>query len=208
MLEKKECVQTLKAPEKEFGISTELEQTILKISKQFSSAKKFEQFIYTHYPEYALRSELTPRKKQETSPQVFSIGYQGKNIDGFRNQLIQNNVSVLVDVRNHAFSMKHGFSKKQLEKYLERTGIAYEHIKELGVESKKRKNLENKNTLQKLFVEYRKELGNKKEFVQKIMELGKKKRIALLCFEANPQECHRSILGQKLESQGMPVLHL
>lgn len=141
-------------------------------------------------------------------PGVFSIGYQGKGLEVFRNRLVENHVSMVVDVRNHAFSMKKGFSKKPLTECLKKEKIGYLHIRELGIESYKRKNLDEEGARERLFADYRKELQNKKEFVQQIVELGKTKRIALLCFEANPKDCHRGVLSQELEKQGLAVLHL
>ena len=41
-----------------------------------------------------------------------------------------------------------------------------------------------------------------------IIELGKKKRVALLCFEKDKVRCHRGIVSRELEKQGILVKHL
>ena len=113
---------------------------------------------------------------------------------------------MLVDVRKNAFSMKKGFSKNQLKHYLEkRAGINYIHTPELGVESEKRKNLETVKDYKELFRQYAKELSEKKDELEKLENLGKQQRIALMCFEADKDCCHRGIISKFLQAE---VVHI
>ena len=136
---------------------------------------------------------------------VYSVGYEGKTIGAFLAELAENNVSLLVDVRRNALSRKKGFSKKQLAGFLESKGIGYLHFPELGIDSKKRKNLNSEKDYKELFKEYRNELPLKKHEIEKIEELAGKQRIALMCFEADKNFCHRSVLGDFLSQE---VVHL
>ena len=179
----------------EANIESELEQ----ITTKFPTLTKIKSFVYENYPEYTKRSkEKTSAPKKEKG--IYSIGYEGKTIDYFINQLIQNDISVLVDVRRNAFSMKKGFSKNQLKHHLEIAGIKYTHIPEFGIESEKRKNLDTMNDYKALFREYAKALPDKKEELGKLEQLGGQERIALMCFEADKNCCHRGVLSDFLQT--------
>ena len=73
--------------------------------------------------------------------------------------------------------------------------IKYIHIPELGISSKQRKAIKDKKIL---FQDFRTNLtSNGSYYLNKIIELAiTYKRIALTCFEANPEECHRSIVAK------------
>ena len=73
--------------------------------------------------------------------------------------LMDNNISVLVDVRHNPFSMKWGFSKKQLRGITSKCKIDYVHIPELGIEGHLRKNLRSRSDYNRLFARYRRTLS-------------------------------------------------
>ena len=82
--------------------------------------------------------EFQPKREQNT---LFTIGYEGISIDTYINKLLQNHIKTLVDVRKNAYSNKFGFSKKEFMYCLERSGVKYIHIPELGIESELRRSL-------------------------------------------------------------------
>ena len=147
-------------------------------------------------------------KEINNSNRIATIGYEGKNSGYFIRQLILHKVNCLVDVRNNAFSMKPGFSKKSLQRNLEKASIEYRHFKELGVEPKYRKNLDSKQKYRRLFAHYKKQLETKGSALQELMALIKNKKIALMCFEVDKDYCHRSILAEKLRALGCGVEHI
>jgi uncharacterized protein (DUF488 family) len=63
---------------------------------------------------------------------VYTIGYEGTDIDKMLATLKAVGVDVLADVRAVALSRKKGFSKTALRTRLEAEGIAYAHFVELG----------------------------------------------------------------------------
>src|SRR5919112_4930459 len=65
-------------------------------------------------------------------PQVFTIGYEGADVDRFLATLKDAGVSTLADVRAVALSRKRGFSKSALREALAGQGIGYEHFVTLG----------------------------------------------------------------------------
>ncbi len=181
---------------------------------------------YIEYPEYTCRSEiltdiLTQNEiKQiqtywntDASPRLFTIGYQGITIDAYLHRLIANNVRVLVDVRKNPLSMKYGFSKTRLRKYIENAEIQYVHLPELGIPSQLRQHLESDEAYKQLFEKYEAEiLPTQCSAIKTITQiLGQHKRIALTCFETDYHYCHRHKITAYLEN--MPdfktsIIHL
>ena len=91
--------------------------------------------------------DLTPRKlypailpgesqRVEGMSVIYTIGYEGTDIDRCVATLKAVGVTVLADVRAVAVSRKKGFSKNGLRERLEAEGITYVHLVELGDQSK------------------------------------------------------------------------
>jgi len=133
---------------------------------------------------------------------LFTIGYEGISLEEYLNRLIKNDIKILVDVRFNPLSMKYGFSKSQLQRYCENLGIQYVHFPEVGIKSEQRQELNTQADYDKLFAVYRQSNLTKTIILQeKILKLLKEnKRIALTCFEANINQCHRKHLAEAIES--------
>jgi uncharacterized protein (DUF488 family) len=200
----------LRLPEEEVsGFLNKNERAVIDSTiEKFCNADIVE-YVYVNYPQYTKKSLLKTQKTEEGKPGVFSIGYEGKDIDLFLDLLIQNNITVLVDVRFNPFSMNFPFTKTKLSNYLIKVGIEYLHIPELGINGVHRKELGTNSDYEKLFAFYKKEiLPRQADKVESLFELGKKKRIALMCFEQDKDRCHRGIVSESIENMGMPVIHL
>ena len=119
---------------------------------------------------------------------------EGKSIEAYLNQLIEENVEVLCDVRRNPFSRKYGFSKRRLQQAVERVGIEYRHYAELGIPSARRKHLNTQADYDRLFDHYEREMlpdcGSDLDDIMSLLESGK--RVALTCFELHSHQCHRS----------------
>lgn len=181
---------------------------------------------YQEYPQYTIRSEILERFFDEEeikqlkhawnpdqSPIVFTIGYEGMTIDSFLNKLIVNNIMAVVDVRNNPQSMKYGFSKKSFSAYLDKAGVKYTHIPELGIPSAMRKGLGKDVTHEDLFRVYESNLLPKQEQpASQIIDLiNKFQRIALVCFESDHHYCHRHILVKYLQEKRLltkSIIHI
>ncbi|MGY9014452.1 MAG: DUF488 family protein [Rhodospirillales bacterium] len=57
------------------------------------------------------------------SARLFTIGYEGKTLERFLNQLVQHRIRVLCDVHRNPVSMKFGFSKNRLRKAVNAMGF-------------------------------------------------------------------------------------
>jgi hypothetical protein len=157
--------------------------------------------------------EFTSRNKADTKPVVFSAGYEGLTIDAFLDKLIQNNVSLVVDVRNNPHSMKYGFSKKMFKGCIEEAGMRYIHIPELGIPSAIRKGLGKSLSYAELFKVYERQILPEQEAaISQLFDLTQtNERIAIVCFEANPHSCHRLPLIKHLQQNKAfkrTVIHL
>lgn len=168
---------------------------------RFKTNKQIVNHIYSQYPQYTVKSKLIQHKKEKTEG-INTIGYEGKDIDTFLNVLIQNKINMIIDVRNNPFSMNFCFIKDKLNKYLSKAEIEYKHIPELGIESSKRQNLKTSKDYKDLFKEFKKELPKKEEQLRCVGELSKNNKIALMCFEREPEFCHRHVVSDTLESMG------
>jgi uncharacterized protein (DUF488 family) len=177
--------------------------------RKFNSLKDNEliKYVYEHYPYYAINSRIAEKLLDEEKYKtvisskpaknvytLFTIGYEGKTVERFTNELIKEDIRVLCDIRKNALSMKYGFSKNQLKFIVENVGIKYIHISELGIDSNKRQELNSKEDYMELFRDY--ENNTLTERSEELEELYKifivNKRIALMCFEADHRFCHRS----------------
>jgi uncharacterized protein (DUF488 family) len=175
--------------------------------------------VYRRYPYYATRSEIVEkvlpdvesRKRVEqasfnqSGPALLTIGYEGKCLEGYLNQLLQAGVTLLCDVRRNPLSRKYGFSKATLSKACEGVGIRYEHLPELGIASDKRRNLETQKDYDALFAMYEREyLPHQEAAVSLIRQwmLKEEQRVALTCFEELPNQCHRHCVAKALEGSG------
>ncbi|MBC3786649.1 DUF488 family protein [Spirosoma utsteinense] len=162
---------------------------------------------YIEFPYYAIRSEKASKllNKEELKviekyipideeKSLFTIGYEGLNVESYFNKLIRNNVKVLCDVRRNALSQKVGFSKSTLSSVCESLGIMYVHIPSLGIPSEKRQNLKTQKDYDVLFADFESTyLVNQTSKLYSILSLlNIHKRVALTCFEASPCQCHRS----------------
>ncbi|HLC36233.1 MAG TPA: DUF488 family protein [archaeon] len=183
----------------------EIFSEIERITSAYSDKVLIKKFVYDNYPAFTVNSNAPRMTRDNSATGICSIGYEGKTIDCFLNKLIQNKVALLVDVRKNAFSMKKGFSKSQLEKFLGKASIGYLHVPELGIESEKRKNLESAEDYKELFKNYRSSLPGRKEKIAELKALGKKQKIALMCFEADKNFCHRGVLSDFLSQE---VVHI
>lgn len=182
--------------------------------------------VYREYPQYASRSKIVSdlfdddEIKQiqfswntDTEPVIFTMGYEGLTIDSFLNKLISRNIMAVVDIRNNPQSMKFGFSKKSFSDYIDKSGMKYIHIPELGIPSALRKGLGASVSHETLFKKYETELLPKQAAAkERLLDLiAEYPRVALVCFESDHAFCHRNTLVENLKKENpfiSPILHI
>lgn len=181
--------------------------------------------VYRRYPYYAIHSEIKGQLLDETELEqvqekarslsatgqvLFTLGYEGLHFEEYVNRLIKNGIKLLCDVRRNPLSRKFGFSQRSLATLLPRLGIEYHHLPELGIEAESRKHLDSPGDYGALFADYRNTLPDRQAGLQRIVDLFEKHaRVALTCFEHEPQMCHRHCLTDFLTRRhAMTVRHL
>jgi uncharacterized protein (DUF488 family) len=205
-------------------------EAIEKLYAQFgkSSTDALIEYTYTQYPYFATNSKIVAKhlngnqitviqaeqeRLQPATMALCSIGYEGKSIDEYLNQLIQAQIQVLVDVRYMPLSRKYGFSKLKLADYVQKLGMQYLHLPELGIPGQYRKNLQTQADYDLLFSQYYQKVLTETQAIQQeiIQQIETHQRIALTCFEQNICQCHRKPLAESVAEIGgnsFPVVHL
>jgi uncharacterized protein (DUF488 family) len=125
---------------------------------------------------------------------LFTIGYEQAKPAAVLNELQRARIELLVDTRAVAASRRPGFSKRQLAASLDEAGIAYIHLQKLGTPAEGRAAVRGGNTelLWRIYDKHIKK-ADVQETLGELTELIKSgKRIALLCYCRDPQNCHRS----------------
>lgn len=170
---------------------------------------------YRKYPYYATRSEIIDKislepeakarivaaRSTQSEPGISTVGYEGKSLECYLNQLLRAGVTLLCDVRRNPLSRKYGFAKSTLRKACEGVGIRYEHLPELGIASEDRRNLKTQADYELLFADYeRNDLPRQQPAIRKIADwIGQGERVALTCYEAEAHRCHRHCVSEALE---------
>jgi hypothetical protein len=153
-----------------------------------------------------------PRALESVAPGLWTIGYEGKSLERYLNQLLQAGITLLCDVRRNAFSRKYGFSKSTLKAACECMGIRYEHLPALGIASERRRALAGVRDHELLFMDYvQRDLPQQHKLLALIEGWVKEEaqRVALTCFESDPLQCHRHCLADFMTREtGLVHIHL
>jgi uncharacterized protein (DUF488 family) len=129
---------------------------------------------------------------------LFTIGYEGRQLDEFLAILASNKIDRLIDVRELPLSRRRGFSKTPLSKALAEQGIEYVGLREAGNPHHK---LKHELSKAQLLVKYRAHLAKTDGVVERVADEARGHRAVLLCYEAEPAECHRSVLAPKVAAK-------
>lgn len=145
---------------------------------------------------------------QSAQPPVYTIGYGNRSSDDFLALLKRYDILYLVDIRSQPYSRFHpDFSKADLE-----TRLKQQHIRYIFMGDKLGGRPQDADCYVNGKVDYA--VLRAKRFYQQGIQLlrnawEQQKRMALLCSEQKPQECHRSkLIGASLAAQGIAVAHI
>jgi uncharacterized protein (DUF488 family) len=142
---------------------------------------------------------------------VYTIGHSTRSLEELAGLLEQNSIALLADVRTVPGSRRlPHFGKAVLERELPERGIAYVHLPELGGLRKPRPGSVNAGWRNASFRGYA-DYMQTQEFVaalDSLMRTAAERRTAVMCAEAVPWRCHRSLLADALTVRGVQVLHI
>ena len=128
---------------------------------------------------------------------IFTIGYEGATQPELIAALTQAGVSRVIDVRAVPMSRKPGFSKNILAAGLREAGIDYVHLKALGTPPAGRE-AARKGQWAVMTRIYAAQLETPEAGMEaaRMIALAQEKPSALLCFERDPAQCHRTPLRE------------
>jgi uncharacterized protein (DUF488 family) len=139
---------------------------------------------------------------------IYTIGYGAREIEAFLAVLQANQIQYLVDLRSSPYSSyKPEFSKKSLQNFLEANGIRYLFMGDtLGGQPNDAACYTDGK------VDYEK-VAQRPSYQAGIVRLHEASRqgwrVALMCSEGKPENCHRSkLVGRTLTAEGVEVLHI
>jgi uncharacterized protein (DUF488 family) len=126
---------------------------------------------------------------------IFTIGYEATTMGEFLAALSEAGVKRVIDVRALPLSRRPGFSKTPLKTALAEAGIDYVHLKALGTPADGRSAARagKQGELERIYAGQL-ELPEAMVQVEQMKELAMEQPSALLCFEREPAQCHRSLL--------------
>ena len=138
---------------------------------------------------------------------LFTIGYQGQTIGSFTDTLLAHGVTQVLDVRQLPFSRKPDFSKKRLTAHLAAAEIGYTHIAALGTPKLLRDQVRRDHDYPTFFAAMAALIAAQPDALALALDVIQAQPSALLCFEANPDECHRLTVAEAL-AQRLPTLRV
>jgi len=142
---------------------------------------------------------------------VFTIGHSTRTLEEFIQLLKTNGIKLLVDVRTAPRSRHNPqFNKETLPASLKAESVRYIHVPEIGGLRRPQRdsvNLAWKNSGFRGYADYM----QTKEFTDsllKIIALARENCTALMCAEALPWRCHRSLISDALVVRHVKVRHI
>jgi uncharacterized protein (DUF488 family) len=136
-------------------------------------------------------------KKAGRLSRLVTVGYEGISLTAFLATLKAAGVTLVLDVRELPSSRRKGFSKSPLSQALSKIGIGYRHERALGAPRQMRHRLREDGDLRQYFSDFREYLATQDAILDGLA--GQLSGcVALLCFERNPAECHRSVVAAAL----------
>ena len=139
---------------------------------------------------------------------VCTIGHSNRTIEDFIGLLRQNGVACVLDIRTIPKSRHNPqFGQDKLASSLADSGIEYRYLPGLGGLRRPRGETQNTGWRNLSFRGYA-DYMQTDEFaanVDAVIELGRKKLCALMCAEAVPWRCHRSLVADALLVRGVRV---
>jgi uncharacterized protein (DUF488 family) len=155
------------------------------------------------------RSRFTKAAGREASPPaVLTIGHSTRPIEEFLRLLHAHRVERVVDIRTIPRS-RHTpqFNRETLSPVLRRAGIRYTHMPGLGGLRHPRRNSVNRGWRNSGFRGYADYMQTTpfRRSLDRFIELSRRNRVVLVCAEAVPWRCHRSLVADALIVRGIAV---
>lgn len=141
---------------------------------------------------------------------LFTIGYEGLDSERLLVALKDAGVATLADVRAVANSRKRGFSKTALRTSLEAANLGYAHARALGTPKSGRQaaRAHDAALMRRIYCEEVLDTADGGLALDELCALADRAPTCLLCFEREPDRCHRRVLAERMEARGFTTVDL
>jgi uncharacterized protein (DUF488 family) len=142
---------------------------------------------------------------------IYTIGHSTRPIQDFIDLLKSYEIEMVLDVRTIPKSRHNPqFNEEILETSLKESGIHYQHLSELGGLRHTTKNSINSGWINLSFRGFADYMQTSFFWhgIEELEILGKKYKSAIMCAEAVPWRCHRSLIADALTLRKWKVFHI
>ena len=139
---------------------------------------------------------------------IFTVGHSTRTSEEFVRLLQAHDIQHLIDVRSIPRSRHNPqFAREELSEALGRFQIQYSHMPGLGGRRRARKDSTNTAWRNAGFRGYADHMATPafRDALDQCIALAHGKRVALMCAEAVPWRCHRSLIADALLARGIEV---
>ena len=148
---------------------------------------------------------------EEPSQLVMTIGHSTRTIQEFTGLLQENGATRVADVRTVPRSRHNPqFDRASLPGALMKAGLGYVHLPLLGGLRRTRPDSPNtgwRNASFRGYADYM-QMPEFAEGLEELLRLANQDRIVVMCAEAVPWRCHRSLIADALLVRGIRVEHI
>lgn len=142
---------------------------------------------------------------------LFTIGHSTRSLEQFLGLLAREGATHLVDVRAFPTSARYPhFSHPSLERAFIDAGGRYSHLPSLGGRRRGRRGSHNtqwRNASFRAYADYM-ETREFEEALEDLLTLAGLEPTVIMCAEAVPWRCHRSLIADAVVARGVPVFHI
>lgn len=152
------------------------------------------------------------RQSDSDMPPVYTIGHGNRSLEEFTSLLERAGVACLVDVRAFPGSRRHPqFGRGELERSLPAAGVEYAWDgASLGGRRRPRRDSPHvalRNASFRAYADHM-ESDDFREGIARLLERARHGRVAIMCAERLPWQCHRYMISDYLVAHGVEVRHL
>jgi uncharacterized protein (DUF488 family) len=143
-----------------------------------------------------------------TRQAAFTIGHSTRSVQDFISLLLSHQIDLVVDVRTVPRSRRNPqFNRETLPQSLQEAEIGYEHVAALGGFRRPSPHSSNagwRNASFRGYADYM-QTAAFAAAIESLAERAQRQRLAVMCAEAVPWRCHRSLIADALATRGIRV---
>lgn len=141
---------------------------------------------------------------------ILTLGHSVRPQEETLALLQENRVALLADVRAYPRSRRNPqYNSDAFAAALQESGVAYRHMRALGGMREPKADSVNQGLAEGFrgYADYM-QTPEFEKALSELIELAERRRLAIMCAEAKPFECHRSLISDALSARGVEVRHI